>query len=171
MNRDIEELQKYYNEKLAAAEATQTEELPTITTEDTEIVKAMAQQMEVITQYDYTAHYGSTKNPIELIPTEEVDTDADYENVPMVYFKADGILAYEGDEEIIHDPDPLIGPDALQSFNVPLFDGHIPDEDVVYVRNNLRKKYYTITLINGTYREWLRYHDTGSLLYEEDDDE
>lgn len=72
---------------------------------------------------------------IRIIGEEEYGDDETYPGYSLTYY-ADGILANDADDEIIDDPDKLVG-DALTKFN---------GDEVVHVRNEEKHCDYEIVM-------------------------
>lgn len=84
------------------------------------------------------------KKKIEVISPGEWKENEDYSVVCLTYYD-DRILADDGDE-IIDDPDEIVGEEALGSFGEY-------DDNVVLVRNDILKTYFEITLDPRSYDE------------------
>lgn len=80
----------------------------------------------------------TARRRIEVISPGEWKENEDYSVVCLTYYEEDRILADDGDE-IIDDPDEIVGDEALGSFGEY-------DDNVVLVRNDILKTYFEITL-------------------------
>lgn len=78
-----------------------------------------------------------------LIEPDELGEE--YEVVTLVYY-ADGTLTYFDSSEIIDDPEEIVGPDALNSF-----DKYPDDPDTVYIRDDAAEYDYEILRDESTY--------------------
>ncbi len=70
-----------------------------------------------------------------------------HDKLSITYYEDDNTLADE-QEEIIDDPDTVVGTDALLSFGK-----ESDDEDIVYIRNDQLGIDYEISRIHGSYEE------------------
>ena len=87
---------------------------------------------------------------IELITALEYDNSKPMnEKIILNYYQEDDILCYEENEEIIENPEELIGQEALYAFGSPDYD----DPDEIFVRNNQRNEDYQIILYESAYSE------------------
>ncbi|MBO7450949.1 MAG: hypothetical protein J6U54_11350 [Clostridiales bacterium] len=84
------------------------------------------------------------RRKIEVISPGEWKENEDYSVVCLTYYD-DRVLADDGDE-IIDDPDEVVGEEALGSFGEY-------DDNVVLVRNDILKTYFEITLDPRSYDE------------------
>lgn len=82
-----------------------------------------------------------------VISPEEFGENENYETIDLTYY-ADGVLADDQDE-VVDDPEDLVGPEALRSFGEY-------QEDVVHVCSERRKCYYEITTDPRNYRDIYR---------------
>lgn len=108
------------------------------------------------TQYsrDASAYEHPTEEPgiarIELISALEYDNSRPMNSkIILSYYEGDDILCYEESDEVIINPEELIGEEALHAFGSPDYD----DPDEIYVRNNMRSEDYTIIRHDISYRE------------------
>lgn len=77
------------------------------------------------------------KNDISIIPPDEFGDESDYEQVYITLY-TDGVLAYdENDEEIVTNPNDILGDGALSEM------GKF-EPDCLHIRNDERKTYYEI---------------------------
>lgn len=87
---------------------------------------------------------------IELITALEFDNAMPMnEKIALDYYQEDDILCYEETDEIVQDPEELIGEEALHAFGSPDYE----DPDEVFVRNNMRSEDYQIILHENSYRD------------------
>lgn len=87
-----------------------------------------------------------------VIPPEEFD-EIGYETVSLTYY-ADGVLTDE-DDNIIEDPETLIGDEALTSFGEY-------EQDSVFVRNDENATDYEILLDSRTFHEAMNQKGCGA---------
>ena len=83
-------------------------------------------------------------NGIYVIPPDDFD-EVGYETVSLTYY-ADGVLAYDGSDEIVEDIDDVVGSESLNTF------GEYED-DSVFVRNDELKIDYEILLDKRNYSD------------------
>ena len=87
---------------------------------------------------------------IELISALEYDNSRPMNSkIILSYYEGDDILCYEESDEVIINPEELIGEEALHAFGSPDYD----DPDEIYVRNNMRSEDYTIIRHDISYRK------------------
>ena len=87
---------------------------------------------------------------IELITALEYDNSKPMnEKIILNYYQEDDILCYEESEEIVENPEELIGQEALHAFGSPDYD----DPDEIFVRNNQRNEDYQVILYESSYSE------------------
>lgn len=82
------------------------------------------------------------KKPYVISPEEYEDYNTDYDDISLTYY-ADGILADDMDE-IVEDPDNIVGPDFMNYFGKY-------EEDTVLIRNDRLKCTYEILRDRRTY--------------------
>lgn len=86
-----------------------------------------------------------SSNGITIISAEEFNTnDDDFEVVELSYF-ADEIVVGE-DDNVIPDPEDIIGDEALVSFGM-----RSEDPDIVYIRNTKTRALYEIVRMSSKY--------------------
>lgn len=86
------------------------------------------------------------KNDISIIPPDEFGDESDYEQVYITLY-TDGVLAYdENDEEIVTDPNDILGEGALSEM------GKF-EPDCLHIRNDKRKTYYEIVCSDRDFYE------------------
>lgn len=87
---------------------------------------------------------------IELITSLEFDNSKPLnEKITLYYYEEDDILCYEESDEIIPNPEELIGDEALHAFGSPDYE----DPDEIFVRNNMRSEDYQIIKFETSYLE------------------
>lgn len=108
------------------------------------------------TQYsrDRSAYEHPEEEPgiprIELITGLEFDNSKPMnEKITLYYYEGDDILCFEESEEIIPNPEELIGEEALYAFGSPDYD----DPDEIFVRNNMRSEDYQIIKYDTAYKD------------------
>lgn len=114
------------------------------------------QSLTDYTQYskDKSAYEHPNDEPgiprIELITAEEYDlTPPLYSKVILSYYEDDDILCYEESNEIVENPEALIGVEALHAFGSPDYE----DPNEIFVRNNQNGCDYQVILYEGSYQE------------------
>lgn len=85
------------------------------------------------------------KNMISVITPMEYGEDISYDTVGLTYY-ADGTLARDDDDDIIHDIDDVIGLDSIKYL------GEYEDS-VLYIKNDITKEYYEVTESPETYTQ------------------
>ncbi len=86
------------------------------------------------------------KNDISIIPPDEFGDESDYEQVYITLY-TDGVLAYdENDEEIVTNPNDILGEGALSEM------GKF-EPDCLHIRNDERKTYYEIVCSDRDFYE------------------
>lgn len=87
---------------------------------------------------------------IELITGLEFDNSKPMnEKITLYYYEGDDVLCFEESEEIIPNPEELIGEEALFAFGSDEYD----DPDEIFVRNNMRSADYQIIKYDTAYRD------------------
>lgn len=71
------------------------------------------------------------------------------EKITLYYYEGDDILCFEESEEIIPNPEELIGEEALHAFGSDEYD----DPDEIFVRNNMRSADYQIIKYDAAYKD------------------
>ena len=82
------------------------------------------------------------KKPYVISPEDYENYNTDYDDISLTYY-ADGILADDLDE-IVEDPDNIVGPDFMNYFGKY-------EEDTVLIRNDRLKCTYEILRDRRTY--------------------
>lgn len=85
--------------------------------------------------------------PYVISKEEYMENETEYTQVTFTYYEGDGILTDE-DENVIEDIDPVVG-----NYNIIRFGHWSEDENVVYVRNDVRELEMEICRNYGKYRE------------------
>lgn len=86
---------------------------------------------------------------IELITALEYDRKPTNDKVELSYYSGDDILCYEETEEVVENPEELIGEEALFAFGSPDYE----DPNEIFVRNNLRSIDYRVISYDGCYQD------------------
>lgn len=79
---------------------------------------------------------------VRIISFEEFDSEDEYTKASLTYYKTDDTVADEVDE-ILHDVQAAIGPDALGLFS---------EQDSVYIRNDVMRTDFEIVLVENSYQ-------------------
>ena len=142
--------------------------------EEKDIPKSKTNEYEELVnkKYRYASKYESALNELKSSAEKEDDTMApyiitpdeygelpDYERVNLIYYVEDGVVATETDE-VIDDPDDIIGLDSLDHFGEDT-------EDCIFVRNEKLKTDYEILRDNSSFSEMM---GQKSYATEDDDD-
>lgn len=99
-------------------------------------------------EVEYAKSESSDHDKPYVISQAEFDNDhPNYDKLSITYYEADDTLADE-QEEIIDDPDTIVGEDTLKSFGKGS-----DDEDIVYARNDQLGIDYEISRVHGSYEE------------------
>ena len=127
--------------------------------QDALIEKETSNYLDSLVDYTkYSKDQSAYEHPNEEIgmPRIELITALEYDNskpmnekIILNYYQEDDILCYEESEEIVENPEELIGQEALHAFGSPDYD----DPDEIFVRNNQRNEDYQIILYESAYSE------------------
>lgn len=86
--------------------------------------------------------------PFIMAEEEWLDPKSTWETVNLTYYEDDRVLVDERTEEIVKNPETLIGSLALTSF------GELcSDPDTVFIQNNDEELYYEVSRLHGSYGE------------------
>lgn len=99
--------------------------------------------------WDYPAELAnrSEEQPYIIHQDEFAQNEGEYSKVTLTYYAADAVLTDE-DEDVIRNPDSIVGLNSLNNF------GHGADDyHVVYVRNDRLEIDYEICLLAASYEE------------------
>lgn len=142
---EVKEAKEFYKKKADAEEATVTEEKPVYKVGDNKpnIMEYAAKIQELGYKTDaapeekkYVRKEEDSMENVPYVISEEEFDEAGYDTETLTYF-ADGVLT-DWFNEIVEDPDELVGPEALSHFD------ELAEGDTVFVRNDNHMTDYEI---------------------------
>lgn len=142
---EIDSVKEMYKAKKEEPKVSETVEIKHVKPDLDEYFKRTEEYKNYSTKFERPgdpAHKPFKEEP-EIIPEDEYGELDDFEQVTLMYY-SDGILADDISDEIVENADELVGTDYIQK---------LEEEDTVFVRNDIEKKYYEISKNLQTYKE------------------
>lgn len=137
MNEEVKAAEEYYEKQYL-------KQVDDAESSENEIDDSLEIATDIISKFDYSTLSTPEVTPdteeeceIEIISADEYGEDLDYDMVDNLTYYADGYLVDDYDEVIENYAD-LVGEEAFSAF------GQYDDDDVVHVKNNVKKTYYQI---------------------------
>lgn len=142
-NAEIEEIRKNYLEKITST--TDENQYERIAYSYSSKSGAVVDQNKIVNESDNKIDISS--NSISIVPSVigAFELDSDYGVETLTYY-SDGVLAYDASDEIVAEPEDLVGEESLNRLA-------LEEADVVSVKNDSTKMYYEITASEKTYRD------------------